>query len=289
MGSKRTEYPTRGMEINDCYEDIKIIFKHGGTIKRGTLAELKKLAESGGHFRNILSTLTKYGLIIQEQDEISLTPLAIKILNAYNDKEKKELLFETFITIPLFNEVINKYKDTGLDIENLEKLLIREHNVNPKHAKDLNRCIVNSLNFLGILDKVSGKIDINFVQKELNKMEEETEVYDQIETLKDDNGIKVKDAKKLRKIIGTPKLNTSIYSLNENVLELIKILASHLDPIIINAEEMSNIIEKNGNLRATNFLFKALKKDIEDGILDKDKLEILLEALIDDLKSTISW
>ena len=86
---------------------------------------------------------------------------------------------------------------------------------------------------------------------------------------------------KLRK---TLNLEPSTTLLNTEVLDLIILFASQLDPIEISTEEISHIIENNQILTHTKIAFDLLNDRIEEGEITQNELEILLNALKQDLK-----
>lgn len=238
------------------------------------------MSDGGGAFKGKISSLLKYNLIDSKDNEINLTNLAINILNSYDAKEEKKLLFKSFINISLFNQLIDRFKDSGINLDILDKILIREYEIDNKNAKKVSKCIIKSLDFLEILDKETG----NFDKSILNNFYDikEAEIADKSVEQEKKKDV-VKDLKKefsvIQKVV--PK-----FGLRNDIYELFVYFASRLDPIDKPIEKIEEIIEKNDFLTHTKLVFDILKDNIKNNATDKKIFKNLLKAMKQDLKIT---
>ena len=267
---KKILYPPRGMDVIEAIDLAHILYNNGKKLKVSTYAELLDMAESGGAFRTKVNTLLKYGLIEKKNDEVFTTNLLRDIINAYDEKEKNHLIFKAIKNVPLFNELLNFYKDGQLDLEKLDKVLIRQFGVNERSAKPVKKCIEKSLSYIGALNKLTGKIDLSLEEKiSVNNKDVETGEVN-LESKKN--------------FVVEPKGDLLKSISNSDILDLVIFFASYLDPMDISIEKISDIIENNRGLSHTKLVFDLLKKVIDDGSISQDKLQVLLAAVRQDLK-----
>lgn len=262
---KKILYPSRGMDIKEAINLVAILYNNGESLKQESYADLINMVVSGGSFRTKISSLVKYDLVQKKGDEISITDLGVKIMNAYDDREKSELLLKAFTSVPLFETIFETFKDKGLDLKNLDKLLIREFEVNQKSAKLVRDGILNSLDFIGVLNKETGKFNFesNLDQRIESEIDDQSKQNYEYETL-----------------IVKPPTESKV---NKNILELIKILASNLDPIEISSDLIFKILDGNMSLTHSRIAFEILKADIENRSLRPDNLNLLIKAIYQDL------
>ena len=266
---KKISYPPRGMDIKEAIELAKILYNNGKKLKVGTYADLLNMAETGGAFRTKVNTLIKYGLIEKKNDYILTTDLLKKIINAYTENERKELIFKAISNMPLYKKLLDVYSETGLDIKNLDKILIREFEVNERSAKLVKKSIEKSFNYIGVLNKTTGVLNINFTE------DMSTEVIE-----RESKAQKLEDIEE-KKLPSKPIMKLPF---NNEIIDLIISFACHLDAMDISIEEISNIIDHIGNLTHTKVAFDLLKEKIMDGSITQNDLRIILNAIKQDLK-----
>lgn len=262
---KQVTYPTRGMTIDEAEELTEKIYNNGSKLKRSTFAELINMKESGGAFTSKISSLKKFGLIDVINEEISLTRLAKEIILTKDVGKKLSLLFESFKKINLFNDLLEKFRDVGkINLDELDKNLQLEFGVNQNHVKPVKKSFIRSLDSLGILIKETGELDFSNII--------ETDVKEDSQLIEKSREFKNEQISKNLPIVN-----------NNDILDLIIFLSSHLDPMDIPIEKISDIIEKNENLSHIKYPFKLEKQNIEKKSISQKKLKILLEALRQDL------
>ena len=270
---KKITYPPRGMDIKTAIEFAMVIYQNGRKLKIKTFADLIEMKETGGAFNIKVNTLIKYGLIEKNGDEISTTPIVKRLFHPLNNIEKRSLTFEVLKNMLLYKKLIENYKENGLpDDDKLKTLLIREYDVNEKAAKSVRDGFIRSLKYLKILNEETREISSDFEEiEEIDITSEEKKYDEKQEKLEEYNKKSV------------PKLKRTSSVLNKDILNLIIILASHLEPMNVSIEELTAIIEKNENLTHLKYPFEMVKDDLANKTIEPDKLKILLDALIQDL------
>ncbi len=238
------------------------------------------MSDGGGAFKGKISSLLKYNLIDSKENEINLTTLAINILNSYDAKEEKRFLFKAFINISLFNQLIDRFKDSGINLNILDKILIREYEIDNKNVKKVSKCIIKSLDFLEILDKETGNLDKSIINNFYDIRE--VEVLD----ISVEQEIKKDVIKDLKHEVPKNKKIESKIGLENDIYELFVYFASKLDPIDKSLNKIEEIIERNENLTTTKLVFDILKDSLSSDTIDKKNIKNLLKALRQDLKIT---
>lgn len=238
------------------------------------------MSESGGAFKGKISSLLKYNLIDSKDNEIFLTNLAINILNSYDEEEEKKLLFKSFINISLFNQLIDRFKNSGINLDILDKILIREYEIDNKNVKKVSKCIIKSLEFLEILDKETGNFDKSILNKFYDIREVEVVNNSIVQEIKKDV---IKD---LKNEVPKIKKKESKFGLENDIYELFVYFASKLDPIDKPIDKIEEIIERNEFLTHTKLVFEILKDNLSNNTIDKKNVKNLLKALKQDLKIT---
>ncbi len=262
---RKITYPTRGMTIDEAEKLTQKIYNSGSNLKRSTFAELINMKEAGGAFTTKISSLKKFGLIDVNNDVVSLTRLAKEIILTKDVDKKLSLLFESFKNIDLFNDLLERFRVVGIiNLENLDKILQLDFDVNQNHIRPVKKSFIHSLNSLGILITETGELNLSNII--------ETDDKEESHSLE-----KSREFKKNEKSKKLPIVN------NNDILDLIIFLSSQLDPLDTPIEKISEIIEKNENLSHIKYPFKMEKQNIKKKTISQKKLKILLEALRQDL------
>ena len=262
---KKITYPSRGMTLNEAEILTQKIYDNGSHLKRSTFAELINMKESGGAFTSKISSLKKFGLIDVSNEELTLTRLAKEIILTKDDEKKQNLLFESFKKIELFKDLLERFRGIGkINLDDLDKNLQLEFEVNQSHVKPVKRSFIQSLISLGILEDETGKL--NFSKIIVTDESNEKQFIE-----------KGREFKKKKLSENLPITN------NNEILDLIIFFSSQLDPMDTPIEEISDIIEKNENLSHIKYPFEMEKQNIKKKTISQKKLKILLEALRQDL------
>ncbi len=271
------DYPVDGLDLKKAKDLVKTLFNElGESASKKLFAETIQMTASGGSFRGKLSSLMKFGLIkYDENDNILLTDLGKKIVNAYTTEIEKKFLFKAFINVPEFRAIIEKFKDRHLNLKILDKILILEYNVEKKHVIRVKKSIINSLDYIGVLNKETGDLDLTSVI-DIPK--------ENIKDLKDEVETVVLKEKEQRVFNLKHESIKSLINLNSELFDLFITFASHLSPMDISIDDVRDIIQRNPNFTHTKLAIEFLKDVIEEGNqISQDKLEKLIEALKLDL------
>ena len=95
--------------------------------------------------------IRKYGLISNKKGFLNLTDAYKSYKLSYNKEEEKKHLQTMFLKPPLFQEILEKYRNVPLPIEILEKALIKEFGVPEKHASRTTTYFINGARLVGLL------------------------------------------------------------------------------------------------------------------------------------------
>lgn len=82
-----------------------------------------------GAFRALISSASKYGLIENKSQKLTVTNLFREYKLAYSDDERKLKLRDALLLVPLFRDVYNRFMGKELPVSHFERLLIREFSV----------------------------------------------------------------------------------------------------------------------------------------------------------------
>lgn len=146
---KVLEYPTaslkKSLELSEAISEL------GGTASIEMAAEKLGKSVSGG-FYTLVTSAVKFGLIVNSQGQLTLTQLYKNYKLAYSEKESKAILQEIFLKISLFQEVYDRFKTQKLPVEILDKILIKEFEVNEKLASRVAKYFIEAVKFVGLLN-----------------------------------------------------------------------------------------------------------------------------------------
>ncbi len=146
---KILNYPSASFDKS--LEVAKATFELGGSCNEETCAEKLGKKVSGG-FKAITSAAQKFGLIEYSKGEIEVTADYELIEHAYDDEERGQALTKAFLTPEVFQELYNRFQGKKLPISLLEKMLIREYDVDAKKASRVSKYFTDGLEFLGLID-----------------------------------------------------------------------------------------------------------------------------------------
>jgi len=138
---KIVEYPRASLK--KALELAKAVDELSGSCDKRTAAEKMGMKLSGG-FTEIISSAAKFGFIKTSKGMLILDQNYKDYKLAYNDEEKIQVLQKSFLGVPLFKKVYEKYKDTKLPIDLLSKVLVREFDVDQKIASRVTTHFINA-------------------------------------------------------------------------------------------------------------------------------------------------
>jgi hypothetical protein len=130
----------------------KVEFEGAGRLSEATLAiSLNASAKSSG-FRLKTLAARQFRLLTKERDMLSTTPLAKAILKPTTDEEKKRRIMESFMAIPLFNAVANRFNGQPLPTtQPFRNILEREFGVESNRTTEAERILMDSAREAGLL------------------------------------------------------------------------------------------------------------------------------------------
>ena len=171
---KVLNYPTasfrKALEIAEATQSL------GGSCDIDTCAH-KLNKKVGGAFGMVVSASQKFGFTEYKKNTLSVTDHFRLIHHAYTENEKKKYLKEAFLKPPVFSELYERFLGIELPISLLDKILIREFNVDEKFASRVSNYFVEGLKELELVS------DSNTILKEEETVEAE-EIYQQEEDSK---------------------------------------------------------------------------------------------------------
>ena len=124
---KLLEYPRRS--LSDALELAETVSSLGGKCSIETCAESMK-KKTGGSFSALISAAVKYGLVTSKSGGLAVTEQFNNYRLAYDEEERLKLFRQTFLSVPLFSQVLNRFRHEELPPGHiLKKILIREFDV----------------------------------------------------------------------------------------------------------------------------------------------------------------
>src|ERR1035437_843339 len=119
--------------LEEAIKYIGLFFSENKRAGVSKLSTLKSLGFKGSHGQSlgVLSALKKYNLVKEENDNYSLTPEALTILLANDEKRKEEMIKECALRPGIYASLWEKFSKTGLPSDNsLSDMLIFEERFN---------------------------------------------------------------------------------------------------------------------------------------------------------------
>jgi hypothetical protein len=130
----------------------------GGALTEETLAmNLHQSAKSSG-FRLKVLTAKQFQLLTRQGSNLSTTPLAKAIFKPANDNEQKESMKQSFLAIPLFRAVADRFKGQPLPQgDNFRNILEREFKIDNQRVSSAERVLIDSARDTGVMVDSGGK------------------------------------------------------------------------------------------------------------------------------------
>jgi hypothetical protein len=139
----------------------------GGSCKAASCADKMNYKVSGG-FNQIVSAASKFNFIDVSDGIFKTTDDFKKFYkNAYNDIEKNDYLRKSFLSVPLYQQLYDRFKGQTLpDKTALPKFLVREYGVEEDAASRVATHFIEALEQTGLL--VNGTVGENSKGESLN-------------------------------------------------------------------------------------------------------------------------
>ena len=227
---KILNYPNASFEKS--LEVAKATFELGGNCNEETCAEKLGRKVSGG-FKAIIATAQKFGLIEYSKGDIEVTHEYELIEHAYTESEKYDALIKAFLQPQVFEDLFKRFEGKKLPVELLNRMLIREYEVDSKRASRVAKYFTDGLEFLNLIDSsnhfksldnlnenelIEEKNEDNDSFEEVNSQKENSESVDNLNENKFSQ--KSSSTKFIVQLIG-PGMNSSIEINDEDDLIIV--------------------------------------------------------------------
>jgi hypothetical protein len=148
---KQLEYPRasfkNALSLADAVNTL------GGDCNTNTCAD--KLNYKGGNkngaFNALVGAAVKHGLVTSKSETLTATELYSKIKLSYTETESQEYMQSAFLTPLLYRKIYDKFKGKELPIDILERMLIREYEVDKSMSSRVTGYITEGAKFVGLL------------------------------------------------------------------------------------------------------------------------------------------
>ena len=160
---KTLEYPRSSFK--NALEIAQAVHSLGGKCDEETCAN-KLGKKTSGAFSKKISSTVKHGLIITNKGSLEVSELYKSIINAYTDEEKNKFLIEAFFNASTYKKVYDRFKGNKLPIDILDKLLIREYEVNNTDAPVISKYLIEGLKFLNLISPDEKILETSLPQEE---------------------------------------------------------------------------------------------------------------------------
>jgi hypothetical protein len=118
-----------------------------------------------GAFNNIISSAQKFRLVNHKAGQLTTTQLYRDIKLAYTAEEKNNLLLSAFLSPPVFSQLYDRFKGGSLPIALLDKMFIKEYQVDDNVAGRLKKYFVDGAKQTGLLNSQNDLLKIEAEQE----------------------------------------------------------------------------------------------------------------------------
>jgi hypothetical protein len=134
----------------------------GGNLSEETLAISLHLSAKSSGFQLKALTARQFGLLTKQGEILTTTPLGKRIFKPTSEEERSKAMAESFMTIPLFREVTNRFKGQPLPQgQTLRNILEREFRIDVKRVADAERVLMDSARDTNVLVSSGGNTYIS--------------------------------------------------------------------------------------------------------------------------------
>lgn len=170
---KLSEYPRASykaaQELADAVDSL------GGTSSVELAAE-KIGNKIGGAFSYIMGAAQKFNLVTYKSGQLKVSPLYRDIKLSYTNEEKRSLLVTSFLSPVVFARLYDRFKGKEVPVEMLEKMLIKEYDVDDNAASRIKKYFIEGAKNIGLLDGQNVLLDLNVSPKNIEIEPEEVQV-----------------------------------------------------------------------------------------------------------------
>ena len=184
---KQIEYPRASFKNALSLADAVNVL--GGDCNTNTCAD--KLNYKGGNkngaFNALVGAAVKHGLVTSKSETLVVTDIYSKISLSYNETERQKHMQTAFLTPILYRKIYDKFKGKELPISILERILIREYEVDKGMSSRVTGYIIEGAKFVGLLvdnklvediraEEVEVLTDKHYVADTKNELNDKTEL-----------------------------------------------------------------------------------------------------------------
>lgn len=148
---RQIDYPRSSLKA--ALEVAEAVFDLGGVCSYELCAEKLNKSPKGGSYNAQTSSAIKFGFIVRKKGDLTITDLYKSIHLAYTKEERENLLRESFLKIPVYKTLFDKFKYTKLPTDVLDKLLIREFSINTNDAIRVSNYFVKDAKMIKLLNE----------------------------------------------------------------------------------------------------------------------------------------
>jgi hypothetical protein len=170
--AKLINYPRASFQA--AYELAEAVQSLGGKSDLEVCAQKMGKKVSGG-FQAIAGSAGKFGLITAAKGSLITTPLFKEIQLAYTEEESKALKLGAFLLPPVFKGLAEKFDGMPLPLAVLDKMLIKEFEVDDSIASTVAKYFSDGGKALGLID-AEGKVRLPTSQAVNTSQEDDADV-----------------------------------------------------------------------------------------------------------------
>ena len=122
----------------------------GGTCGRELAAD-KLDKKVSGAFAAVISTAARFGLIVVKKGQLSTTQLYRDYKLAYDEEQRVTALRTAFLSIPLFEQITDRFLGKQLPVDHFEKMLVKEFDVPDNIASRVAKYFIDGATQSGLL------------------------------------------------------------------------------------------------------------------------------------------
>ena len=145
---KIIDYPRASFRA--CLGLADAVWYLGGSCTLETCADKMNLKISGS-FHALCASTQKFKLIATQKGILQTTELYKLIKHSYSEEEMMDSKIKSFLTPPVFSKLFEKFNNKELPVSMLEKILIREFEIDPELAGRIGNYYVDGCKDLGLL------------------------------------------------------------------------------------------------------------------------------------------
>lgn len=190
------------------------------------LAAEKLGKKVGGAFRHLISAANKYGLLENKRGQLTTTPLYREYKLAYSDEERLATLRKAFLSVPVFGQLFDRFRGGKVPIEILDKLLIKEFEVDERLASRVAGYFVDAARTTELLDAsntLSGGTDADVAgESDLPSSDSDEDDMDSNPTTRGESHESAQAARVYSVQLRGPGIDSTIRLIDEDDLDILE-------------------------------------------------------------------